>query len=154
MYNNNFIDAFPEDEYIKLLNSPSLMSVMEEEYLNKYNSGSNTYFITIKESLDHYMAKKIDKDKNFVNSSEFEIYMNSLKNIYKKNTESFGLKKIYIEPSVNIIFNYLDKDTIGKYFSNFKISINNKSNDKLINNIFDKIDNSIELNDKDLSFKE
>ena len=152
MYNNKYIDAFPEEEYINILNSPSMMKSLEDEYLNKYNSGCNSFYIAIKESLDHYVSKQIKMNKDYVNSEEFDNYINCIKNISKNNTERFGLKKIYIEPSVNVVFNYLDKETLGKYSSNTRMNIIKNSNKKFIDNIFNKIEDNRVLSDKELSF--
>lgn len=148
MINENYIYAFPENEYIDLLNSPSKMLLMKDYYIDKYKS-TDAYYIALKESLDHYISMRLKKDSNFKNTNEFSTYIKYLAEVTKENTNNIGLKTFHLEPSTNIVFNYLDEKTINKYFPNIDKMIS--KNKKTLDNIFYKIKNNQLLTNNEMN---
>ena len=76
MYNWSYINSLREnypsdDNYQNILRNPRLLYKLEKEYLAKYSMDADVYYLALKESLDHYVAMRIAKDKSFTETEEF-----------------------------------------------------------------------------------
>ena len=119
MYNWNYIHDFLDQDpniYSKYLRNPSLLYELGKKYLKKYGPEADVYYLALKESLDHYVSMRIAQNKRFVESREFINYANYLKNITQQNTHKINGESIFIEPNINIVFDYLDETTIEKMY--------------------------------------
>ena len=77
MYNWSYINSLREnypsdDNYQNILRNPRLLYKLEKEYLAKYSMDADVYYLALKESLDHYVAMRIAKDKSFTETEEFK----------------------------------------------------------------------------------
>lgn len=57
------------------MRSPSLLGNLAKAYLNRYNSGIDINLLALKESLDHYVVKRLTRDSRFLESAEFDNYI-------------------------------------------------------------------------------
>lgn len=84
-YNDYYINEYSHKEYTDILSNPSLLNKLGEDYLKKYSSESSADRIAFKESLDHYVYKRLIKDPLFIDSDLFKNYWNYYQNIMNKN---------------------------------------------------------------------
>ena len=94
MYNWSYINSLREnypsdDNYQNILRNPRLLYKLEKEYLAKYSMDADVYYLALKESLDHYVAMRIAKDKSFTETEEFKNYAQYLKRLVINILRSF-----------------------------------------------------------------
>ncbi len=150
MFNQSYANDFDESMYQYALNNPAYLDKIKDEYLKKYGNESNAYYLAFKESLDHYIAKKISEDKNYINSSEFRNYFDYLREVVNKNVVRYGRDKIFLEVNTNVVFEYLDEKALQKITGKNYIKDNIVKNEKIIKSIMDKVNKNGFLNDEEI----
>lgn len=154
MYNQSYIDDFENTDfkkkkrvYSELLNNPQLLKKLGEEYSKKYGPDADAFRLALKESLDHYVAKKLSEGKQYMNTPEFRNYANYLKQIIKNTTAQIGNSQIYLEPSTNVVFEYLDDEDLNKIWPGSTLKKHIEYNSKIIKNLMKKIENGDKIAD-------
>ena len=155
MYNQTYINDFNSFDYSKYLNDPQELIKIKKEYLKQYKENSNAVMLAFKESLDHYVLKKVLEDEKYLDSTEFKNYLNYLMHIVEEKTDTLNGEKLNIELCSNIIFrndeirnkilkkNY-NQNTINIFDSNIK-----KVKDR-INSIFKKMVNREKISQEEI----
>ena len=156
MYNWNYINSFrasyPSDKkYREILENPKLLNMLEKEYLAKYSMDADVYYLALKESLDHYVAMRIAKDKRFTETEEFKNYAQYLKRLVQQNKENYMGIALYIEPSINIVFNYLDEETLNQIYPNNVLKSHREYNKRIYDRIFRKLEENAMVTSEELS---
>ena len=126
-------------------NSEELHNLTKEYYSIRDNNCCDAEGISFKESLDHYVLKKILEDKNYIETKEFENYWNYIKNLIIERKISSNNKDFYLELNTNVVFrNKNVREMIfKKYLSNNSIVNNEKlisNNDKIISQIVTRLE--------------
>ena len=153
MYNEAYIQTFDESIYINLLNDNGQLENIAKNYLTRYEKGVDVNMLALKDSLDHYIAKKISTDKNFIDSQEFKNYAKYLKKIVsQKSYTIYTNYKIYLELSTNVVFDYLTGDKLNKVFPKNNIETIRNNNQKIIRAIFQKIRGNKQISAGELGF--
>lgn len=159
MYNQSYIDDFENTDfkkkqnvYSKYLNNPNLLKKLAEEYSRKYGPEADAFYLALKESLDHYVAKKISENKQYINTIEFRNYANYLAQIIKENNTQIGNSRIYLEPSTNVVFEYLDDETLNKIWPGNTLKKHIEYNDKIINSLILKLENNDRITGDEVKF--
>lgn len=105
MYNQVYINEFDESAYIKFLSNPAKLSYIKDAYLNQYNDKSDSFFLAFKESLDHYVKKKLLEDDSFINTREFQNYLiYVLQIVDSKEIKITDNNTIHPEILTNVVF--------------------------------------------------
>ena len=156
MYNWSYINSLREnypsdDNYQNILRNPRLLYKLEKEYLAKYSMDADVYYLALKESLDHYVAMRIAKDKSFTETEEFKNYAQYLKRIVQQNKENYMQTTLYIEPNINIVFNYLDEQTLSKIYPNNVLKSHKEYNQRIYDRIFRKLEVNAMVTTEELS---
>ena len=96
-YINSFRASYPSDKrYREILENPKLLNMLEKEYLAKYSKDADVFYLALKESLDHYVAMRIAKDKRFIETEDFKNYAQYLKRIVQQNKEKYMGTALYL----------------------------------------------------------
>lgn len=156
MYNWSYINSLREnypsdDNYQNILRNPRLLYKLEKEYLAKYSMDADVYYLALKESLDHYVAMRIAKDKSFTETEEFKNYAQYLKRLVQQNKENYMGIALYIEPSINIVFNYLDEETLNQIYPNNVLKSHREYNKRIYDRIFRKLEENAMVTSEELS---
>lgn len=119
MYNQVYINDFTDNYYKHYLNNPNKLSIIESEYLKQYADNSDALLLAFKESLDHYVLQQILKDENYINSREFQNYLNYIMHIVEEKRQNIEGKIYNIELSTNIVFrnDNIRKNIFNKYYN-------------------------------------
>jgi len=147
-YNKVFIEEFEEDKYIDSLNKINHLDVIRNNY-NHRNDFSFKIFdgslYLFKESLDHYVLKRIEEDSNFINSQECDNYFLYLKKLLNQDK---------LELLTNIVlYNIINNEKYNDYKVKYKLDtylIKSNSCLKEINNIMTRINNNKGISQKEL----
>ena len=87
-YNEEYVKNYPEKEYIDVLLNKEILDGITYFYTNRYSTDPSfeidIKFILFKESLDHYIVKKINQDEKFISGELFFKYLKCIENIFKK----------------------------------------------------------------------
>lgn len=157
MYNQSYIDDFENTDfkkekrvYSELLNNPKLLKKLGEEYSKKYGPDADAFRLALKESLDHYVAKKLSEGKQYINTPEFRNYANYLTQIIKNTTAQIGNSQIYLELSTNVVFEYLDDESINKIWPGSTLKKHIEYNSKIIKSLMEKIENGDKIADDEV----
>ena len=113
--------------------------------------------LAFKESLDHYVLKKISEDKSYIESQEFENYWNYISNIVMNRKFETSGGNLYLEFNTNVVFQNSEiRNKIFKKFLSHEQLINNNKlieyNNKIKVNIINKIKNKSKITQKELDF--
>ena len=151
MYNETFINMYKEERYLKILGSPSQLDVLANGYTRKYKeSDVDGYILAFKESLDHYVLKRISEDNNFVKTPEFRNYFNYIKKIIKEIPTELAtnlvLCNIDILRTASEIYEPNDQNAFA-YYLRYQKSMN-----KRVDNLNKKIKNNILLTQDEINF--
>ncbi len=151
MYNEKYVKSFKEEQYISILNDIKQLDDIANNYLNRYSAGVDAHKLALKDSLDHYIAKQISENKNYINTLEFKNYANYLKKIsnQKKYIYDNGYP-IYLEFSTNIVFEYLNQNMLDKIYPGNKINSVISKNKDMLNIMLSKIRNKQQLSFREL----
>ena len=148
-YNDVYINEFQEKQYIGVLDDYSKLNRLRDVYLNKYNDNVKKDVIDIlfKESLEHYLLKKITEDLNFINTVRMHNYMKFFTEIYRVNK---------MELNTNVLFK--DGDIRNKILKKFypeqeyvfqkNYEIYNRNCDLII----EKMKNNLKINSNELNY--
>ncbi len=105
MYNETYIQEFSEKEYINVLSSRSKLLSLIDAATNQYTDQSNANSLAFKESLDHYIKKRLLTDNSFIDSPYFKNYLAYIfKVLNKKTLKATDKYNIYPELITNPIF--------------------------------------------------
>ena len=156
MYNWSYINSFranyPSDKrYREILENPKLLNMLEKEYLAKYSEDADVFYLALKESLDHYVAMRIAQDKRFIETEDFKNYAQYLKRLVQQNKEKYMGTALYIEPNINIVFNYLDEQTLNKIYPNNALKSHREYNQRIYDRIFRKLEENAIVTSEELS---
>ena len=115
LYNENYIDDFTEKEYLETLSDNGKLFKLANDYLLRYKSDSKDLdgrTIMFKESLEHYILKRISEDESFIDSNEMKNYLKLFATVY--NTNSSEMNTIIIFKDEKIREKIIDKYFKGK----------------------------------------
>lgn len=150
--NEKYINDFSEEQYLYILKNKSNLKEIADSYLNQYENPTYDETIIFKESLDHYIVKKINTDLNFKNSNEFKNYLIYINYIVKNRKNNNYL----LELNTNVVFkNEIAKQTIlNMYSEKDRIFLNNSINNVniYIQSLNNKLINDIRLSNEELKF--
>ena len=129
MYNQTYINDFNENDYNKYLTNPDELIKLKEEYLKQYKENSNSVMLAFKETLDHFVLKKINEDEKYLDSIEFKNYLNYIMHIVEEKTDALNSEKLNIELCSNIIFrnDRIKNLILTKYYPQNTINILNSN---------------------------
>ena len=153
MYNEAYIKAFEEEIYVKYLRKTDKLQELADDYLKKYSEGSDAYNLALKESLDHYVAKKISENPNIIYTNEFKNYFQYLKTITLQ--KGYMLKdktKLLLEFNTNVIFEYLNDDLLNRISPGNRVGESFRKNQNIINMELQKIKDNQTLSTEELEF--
>ena len=126
--------------YSTILSNSIYLDKIRTEYLKKYGDESNAYFLALKESVDHYVAKRIHEDKNYVDTIEFKNYFDHIKKVVRQNAIVHEKNKVYLELNTNVVFEYLDEKMLEKIAGKNYVKNHMDFNYKYIKFIMNKIE--------------
>lgn len=152
MYNKTYVNSFEEDNYLTYLIDNNKLKDISTNYINRYNRGVEVRKLAFKDSLDHYIVKKISENPNYMNTMEFKNYIKYIREINTQKNYIIGQKTIHPELSTNIIFEYLSEEDLKSLFPNDNIKKEIEENNYLINDIFNKIKNNQNIDLEELEF--
>lgn len=152
MYNKTYVNSFEENNYLTWLKDSNKLKDIATNYINRYNKGVDVRKLAFKDSLDHFIAKKISENPNYMNTVEFKNYINYIREINMQKKYIIGQNTIYPELSTNIIFEHLSEENLNSLFPNNSIKKEIEKNNYLINNIFNRIKNNQNIDLQELEF--
>lgn len=125
MLNQVYINDFEASYYKHYLNNPNYLSIIKSEYLKQYADNSDALFLAFKESLDHYVLQQILKDENYINSTEFQNYLNYIMHIVEEKRQNVEGKIYNIELSTNVVFrnDYIRRKVFNRYYNEKTINL-------------------------------
>ena len=156
MYNQSYIDVFPIEKYESTLSSKEKLSKVRTDYSYRFNNQADAYYLAFKESLDHYVYKKILENPNFVNSEQFRNYFSYVLDLLSDSKVEINGVIYYKELTDNIIFRSgIVKDTI--FFRIKQEMVDNikkyrSSNINLLKRILESMKKHENLSYDDISF--
>lgn len=115
-----YANAFPEKYYLIYLSSSLFLGELSREYSLQYAKDSSSHDLALKDSLDHYIYKRIMENDRFLKSQEFYNYGRYLNNIINNKTRTVNGKKYYMELVTNVILR--DDNMRQKFFSTLGLS--------------------------------
>ncbi len=224
MYNQSYINDFPERKYIEYLNNPTKLNFIKNNYMLQFSKFSpqrvefseikkkikdnrekmkkiaeeasnikdinkkkelkkeydvlkiecnnlqskikrikstgccdDAEGLAFKESLDHYILKKLIEDPSYIESKEFENYWDYISNIVINRKFEAPGGNIYLEFNTNVVFQNSEiRNKIFKKFLNNEQQMNNNNlieyNNKIKENIINKIQNKSKVTQEELDF--
>ncbi len=85
-YKKEYISDYSIDDYNRYLNSPSNLAILKNNYFKRYAENSSNYdgyYHALKESLDHYVLKRIEENPQFLGGTQGQNYLNHIINIIR-----------------------------------------------------------------------
>ena len=105
MYNETFIKEFNESDYLKTLSTMENMEAVRNIARDQYTDKSNAFYLAYKESLDHYVLKRLMTDPKFIDSPEFRNYIcYALSVSNDKSLRATDQYRVYPELITNPVF--------------------------------------------------
>ena len=105
MYNESYIRDFSESQYLISLSNYNNLLELKKAALDQYTDNSNAESLAYKESLDHYVAKRLTTDPSFIDSREFRNYLAySLRLANEKKLRATDQYNVYPELLTNPVF--------------------------------------------------
>ena len=148
-YNQDYINDFEEKEYLEVLNNSNTMIRIVNNYVNRYNENTtiNGRDVTLKESLDHYILKRIESNRSFLYSNEMKNYLKLFATIYNKDSSEMNTNVVFKNESIR-------EKIIEIYFKNKRDAIIKKWNDnsKKTKDIMKKIKNNETISQDELNY--
>lgn len=150
-YNNDFINEFDLSNYDTFLSNLDKLNIMLLNYNYRYDPKYSVFdgrLNLIKESLDHYVLKKMSEDSNFINTNECNNYFSYLKKLSNYNSYEYHSNVVLRNVLNNSEFIKYKEKYIGNNNGKFNEKIRN--NNKKINEIMNKINNNQEVSQDEL----
>ena len=138
-YNQSYIDDYEEAKYLECLSdSKNVMKLFTE-----YKKDNNSYWLSFKESLDHYVVKRIISDKDFLNTKEFKNYLLLLQSLIEEKDLELNTNIVFRNEEIrNIVFERLgNKDELSQKYETRK---------RIIENLFLKMSQNIILDSESI----
>ena len=137
--------------------SEELHNLSREYKFIRDNNCSDAEALAFKESLDHYVLKRILEDKSFIETKEFENYWNYIKELTIERKFSIGNKDYYLEFNTNIVFRNpnIRQMIFNKFLSTNNIINNEKlisNNNNIINQIITRLKKREKVSQNELDF--
>lgn len=149
MYINKYINDFNIKMYNEYLSDVHKLKELADSYINQYSNPTYDCTIAFKESLDHYVSRELENNPSFRNTNLFSNYLKYINYIFSNRVNN----NIQLEYNTNILFqNNQTRDIILSYYDdNTKSKLLHiiENNDKIIDNIFNKM-----LSGNEVSFNE
>ena len=150
MYNEEFIELFDEYIYQNYLNDMDKLDYLMEQYIKRYTDDNvDGELLAFKESLDHYILKKISENRDYVKTKSFSNYYKFISKIYYYIPTELVTNPVFryrsvVETACNLY--ETDKNVFPIYARNVK-AMNNK-----VDCLNDRIKNNELLTQSDLDF--
>ena len=79
-YNEKLIAVYYEKDYLEALRNPQELDAIKENFENRHFLDKELFGFDLlfKESLEHYVLKRLTQDKSFIHSKEFDNYTKHL----------------------------------------------------------------------------
>ena len=153
MFNQSYINDFSEQTYINYLNSKDKLTMIKKNYLSQFSDEDSESLdaqkLAFKESLDHYILKRLEENTDFIKSKEFINYIKYIMDIVVKRKFTASNNTFYLEFNTNIVFrNPKIRETIFKEFFSEVNTVNNNNLIELNNNIISNITNRLKKREK------
>lgn len=137
--------------------SEELRNLSKEYNFIRDNNCSDAEKLAFKESLDHYILKRILEDKSFIETKEFENYWNYIKNLTIERKFTANNKDFYLELNTNVVFRNpnIRKMIFSKFLSNNAITSNENlisTNNKIISRIVTRLKKREIVSQNELDF--
>lgn len=153
LYFDEYVETYSESEYINVLLKKFYLDGIGFYYANRYVDdvklvdGLDIKIVLFKESLDHYVAKKISIDNNFINGDLFKNYIRHIGNIAKSDPTEY---------ITNIVFHddEIKEKIFEKYFTD-QVPLLKKSEENTASRfkyIFDKIEKEEDVTQEEIDF--
>ncbi len=120
MYNETYIRDFHESQYLTSLSDYNRLLSLKQSALDLYTDNSNAESLAYRESLDHYVAKRLSTDPSFIDSKEFQNYIAySLRLVNERSLRATNEYVVYPELLTNPVFrnDELRKKIFDKYLT-------------------------------------
>ena len=101
MFNEKYINDFDGITYLKYLSDISSLKEIANAYINQFDNPTYDKTISFKESLDHFILKKIKSNPTFLDSNYFKNYLRYIDYIFQRRISTGNL---HLEYNTNIIF--------------------------------------------------
>lgn len=150
MYNEKYIKLFNESIYQSYLNSTDKMDYLLDKYIRRYTDVDvDGELLVLKESLDHYVLKKISENKDYIKTKSFSNYYRFISKIIKYIPTELVTNPVFyyrsiVESACDLYES--DKNVFPIYARNVKV-MNNK-----VSRLNDMIKNNELLSQNDLNF--
>ena len=124
-YKKEYIDDYTIDDYNRYLNSPSNLAILKNNYFKRYAancSGYDGYYHALKESLDHYVLKRIEDNPQFLGGTQGQNYLNYVVSIMRIEREeiynNIAIRTIIRDPNLRkYLINKVSYNLIPEYNS-------------------------------------
>lgn len=151
IYNEEYIREFDLMNYINILKDNKYLSTLTINYSNRYNPRYSMFdgkLNLLKESLDHYVLKRMSEDSNFINTEECNNYFNYLKKLSNQNDYEYHSNVVLSNVLNRKEFIEYKEKYIGNNIDKFNEKIRNNNNK--LNDIVNKIKNNQEISQDEL----
>ena len=115
-----YANAFPESYYLTYLNNPLYLGELSRQYSLQYSGESSSHDLALKDSIDHYIYKRITEDNRFLKSQQFYNYGRYLNDVINNKVRTVNGKKYYMELVTNVILR--DDNMRHTFFSTLGLS--------------------------------
>lgn len=153
MFNEKYINDFDGITYLKYLSDISSLKEIANAYINQFDNPTYDKTISFKESLDHFILKKIKSNPTFLDSNYFKNYLRYIDYIFQRRISTGNL---HLEYNTNIIFT--DSQVKEKILSYYNENSRNKiielisQNEMKIEYVAKKIKDKQKLNQIEMDF--
>ena len=120
-YKQEYIDTFGENEILKTMNNYQVLDRVFNSYVNQFDPNKKTTCddLLMKESIDHFVTKKILEDSTFTQSYVFKNYCKKMNEV----CNTFTINNIYVEPLCNNVFKNKMTQSVMRRYINFNYDI-------------------------------
>lgn len=142
MFVEKYVTDFSESAYKYYLADKNKLIQLANAYIDQYSNPTYDCTIAFKESLDHYIVKQYLSNPSFIETIEFNNYVQYLNYIFSKR---IGIRNYQLEFNTNIVFQNekLKNYILSLYDNNTKETLLSviKKNVDFINSIYEKMSN-------------
>lgn len=129
-------------EEIKQESAPSrqVLAQLADSYANQYRNPTYLEPLAFKESLDHYVLKKIKTDPNFIGSPTFKLYCEYIQHVFLKR-QSVGKKRLEFNTNIVMQDPYARQVILATYDEDFRTKAKREieTNEAIISRLHQKM---------------
>jgi hypothetical protein len=124
MYNETYVREFDEKYYLESLSDFNKLEGLRL-VSNQYSNNADANYLAFKESLDHYVMKRLINDPKFIDTKEFQNYLHyALRTSNNKELRATDKYSVYPELITNPVFrnDEIRNKIFNKYLSKEQIN--------------------------------